>query len=74
MQKGKKPLPPLEKGQLGKTDTGYIQIWHIDNRLIEYKMMKEPGKRAVRTQATRIDTLQEYLKTQRAVLTDTSPA
>ena len=74
MKKSKKPLPPLEKGQLWKTDTGYVQIWHIGKRLIDYKMMKEPGKKAVRTQATRIDTLKEYLTTQKAVLVNASPA
>jgi hypothetical protein len=74
MKKNKKPLPSLEKGQLWKTDSGYIQIWDIGKRLIDYKMMKEPGKRAVRTQATTIDTLKEYLKTRKAVLSNASPA
>jgi hypothetical protein len=74
MKNNKKPLAPLEKGQLWKTDGGYIQIWDIGKRLIDYKMMKEPGKRGVRTQATSIDTLKEYLKTQKAVLTSASPA
>jgi hypothetical protein len=69
-----KPLPSLAKGQLWKTDTGYIQIWHIGKRLIDYKMMKQPGQRAVRTQATGIDTLKEYLKTHKAVLVNASPA
>jgi hypothetical protein len=36
-------------------------------------MMKEPGKRAVRTQATRINTLKEYLKTLKAVLSKSLP-
>jgi len=31
-------------------------------------MMKEPGKKAVRTQTTAIDTLGKYLKTHKAVL------
>ncbi len=61
MKKRTKPLQPLTKGQLWKTDTGYIQIWHIGKRLIDYKMKKEPGQRAVRTQGTGIDTLAEYL-------------
>jgi hypothetical protein len=77
MNKSKKPsplLPPLEKGQLWKTDTGYIQIWHIGKRLIDYKVMKQPGRRAVRTQSTGIGTLEEYLKTQKAVLAIVSPA
>jgi len=70
----KKPLPPLAKGQLWKTDNGYIQIWHIGKRLIEYRMMKRPGQRAVRTQATGIDTLRGYLQTHKAVLVNASPA
>jgi hypothetical protein len=74
MKKSKIPLPPLAKGQLWKTDTGYVQIWHIGKRLIDYKMMKEPGKKAVRTQATSIDTLEEYLKSRKAVLASASPA
>ena len=74
MMKSTKPLLSLEKGQLWKIESGYIQIWDIGKRLIDYKMMKEPGKRGVRTQATSIDTLKEYLKTQKAVLTHASPA
>jgi hypothetical protein len=74
MKKSEKPSPPLAKGQLWKTDTGYVQIWHIGKRLIDYKMMKEPGKKAVRTQATSIDTLEEYLKSRKAVLASASPA
>jgi len=60
--------PSLAKGQHWKTDSGYIQIWHIGKQLIDYKMMKEPGRRAVRTQATGIDTLKTYLKDNAAVL------
>jgi len=67
-------LPPLVKDQLWKTDKGYVHIWHLGKRLIEYKTMKQPGQRAVRTQATGIGTLQECLRTQKAVLVDASPA
>jgi hypothetical protein len=74
MKKSNKPLPPLANGQLWMTDKGYIQIWHIGKRLIDYKTMKQPGKKAVRTQATGIDTLQEYLKGQKAVLVHASSA
>ena len=69
-----KALPGLEHGQLWKTEKGYIRIWHIGKRLIEYKMMREPGMRAVRTQTTGIGTLNKYLKAQKAVLTVASPA
>lgn len=68
MKNSKQPLPPLEKGQLWKTDAGYIQVWHVGKRLIDYKMMRQPGQKAVRTQATAIDTLRTYLKDNGAVL------
>lgn len=69
-----KPSPELEQGQFWKTDSIYIQIWHIGKRLIDYKMMKQPGKKAVRTQTTAIETLNEYLKFHNAVLVNASPA
>ena len=74
MKTGMKLLPELEEGQLWKTDKGYIQIWHIGKRLIDYKMMKQPGQKAVRAQATSIETLKMYLQTQKAVLASASPA
>jgi hypothetical protein len=74
MNKRTKPLSPLTKGQLWKTDNGYIQIWNVGKRLVDYKMMKHPGKKAVRTHATGIDTLKMYLQTQRAVLVNASSA
>ena len=74
MKKSKKPLPPFENGQLWKTDTGYIQIWHIGKRPIDYKMMKQLGQKAVKTHTTAIETLNEYLKRQEAVLTVASRA
>jgi hypothetical protein len=68
MKKNKNPSPALTKGQLWKTATAYIQIWSIGKRLVDYKMMKEPGMKAVRTQGTTIDTLQTYLNDNAAVL------
>jgi hypothetical protein len=64
----------LTKGQLWKTDNGYIQIWNVGKRLIDYKMMKQPGQKAARTQGTGIETLKEYLKTQKAMLANDPPA
>ena len=69
MTTGAKALPELEQGQLWKTHKGYIRIWHIGKRLIEYKMMREPGMKAVKTQMTAIETLTEYLNVHEAVLT-----
>ena len=61
-------MTSLAKGQLWKTDKGYIEVWHIGKRLIDYRMMKEPGQKRVKTQETRVDTLQTYLKDNAAVL------
>jgi hypothetical protein len=44
MKTGKRPLPQLEQGQLWKTNGGYVQIWHIGKRLIDYRMMKQLGQ------------------------------
>jgi hypothetical protein len=74
MRTGTKTLPGLQKGQLWKTEKGYIRIWHIGKRLIEYKMMREQGMKAVKTQTTTIDTLTEYLKVHKAVLIGASSA
>ena len=74
MKKSKKSPAALARAQLWKTDGGYIQIWDIGKRLIDYKAMKQPGRKAVPTQATSIDTLQEYLKSQNAVLANAAPA
>jgi hypothetical protein len=67
-------LPPLVKGQIWKTASVYIQIWHIGKRLIDYRMLKQLGQKAVRTQTTAIDTLNEYLKFHSAVLINASRA
>ena len=74
MKSATKPFPQLEQGQLWKTNSGYVKIWHIGKRLVDYKMMKQLGRKAVRTHATGIDTLQEYLKCQKAVLVNASSA
>jgi hypothetical protein len=44
------------------------KIWDIGKRLIDYKMTREPSQKAVKTQATTINTLQLYLKDKAAVL------
>jgi hypothetical protein len=64
----KKSSPVFTKGQLWKTDNGYIQIGHIGKRLIDYRMMKRQEQKAVRTQTTGIDVLTTYLKDNAAVL------
>jgi hypothetical protein len=58
----KKALRPLAKGQLWQINDAYIQIVELGKRLIQYKMLRQQGQRAVRTQMTGIDTLETYLK------------
>ena len=58
----KKPLRPLAKGQLWQINDAYIQIVELGRRLIQYKMLRQEGQRAVRTQMTGIETLEAYLK------------
>lgn len=68
--KRKVPPPPLAKGQLWKINDAYIQIVELGKRLIQYKMLRQQGQRAVRTQMTGIDELQTYLKNNAAQLVD----
>ena len=69
MKNPRKPaLQPLAKGQLWKTEEVYILIVELGKTLIQYKMLKQEGQKAVRTQMTGIATLQAYLKTNAARL------
>ena len=47
----------LAKGQIWKTENAYIQIVELGKRLIQYKMMKQQGQKAVKTQMAGIDSL-----------------
>lgn len=58
----KKTIKPLAKGQLWKMQSGYILIADLGKRLISYKVLKQEGQRAVRTQMAGIDSLENYLK------------
>jgi hypothetical protein len=50
----KKSEAELAKGQVWRTGDAYLQIMDRGKRLISYKMMKEWGQRAVRTQMSGI--------------------
>ena len=66
----KKSDAELAKGQVWKTADAYLQIMDRGKRLIEYKMMKELGKKAVRTQMSAIAAVEEYLKANQAELVE----
>ncbi|HEV2395282.1 MAG TPA: hypothetical protein VG146_23280 [Verrucomicrobiae bacterium] len=62
------PSRALAKGQLWQVNNAYILIVQLGKTLIQYKMLKQQGQRAVRTHMTGIATLQSYLKTNAARL------
>jgi len=59
---GKKSTPALAKGQLWRTEKGHIQIVDLGKMLVHYKMLKELHQMR-RTQMSRIDSMEVYLKT-----------
>jgi hypothetical protein len=66
---GRKPSPALAKGQLWRTEKAYIRIVELGKMLVHYKMLKDlPQMR--RTQMSRIDSMEGYLKTNRAQLVE----
>jgi len=68
---GKKSAPALAKGQLWKTKTGHIRIVELGKILVHYKMLKDLHQMR-RTQMSRIDNMEVYLKTNGARLVENS--
>jgi len=66
---GKKCSPALAKGQLWSTTKGHIQIVDLGKMLVHYKMLRDL-RQMRRTQMSRIDTMEGYLKTNRAQLVE----
>ena len=59
----------LAKGQLWRTEKAHIRIMDLGKMLVHYKMLKDP--RQMRgTQMSRIESMQVYLKTNRAKLVE----
>src|SRR6266571_1618318 len=63
----KKPSPALAKGQLWKMDHTHIQIVDLGKMLVHYKMLRDLGQMR-RTQMSRIESMEDYLKTNEAQL------
>ncbi len=59
---------PLAKDQLWKVNGEYLHIVDLGKTLIHYKMSAGLKQRGVPVKMTAIDTVQKYLKTNRAVL------
>ena len=68
----KKSKAELAKGQVWKTGNAYVQVMDRGKRLISYKMMKERGQRAVRTQMSGIADVESFLKANEAELVETA--
>ena len=63
----KKSSPALAKGQLWKTEDAHIRIVDLGKMLVHYKMLRDLHQMR-RTQMSRIDTMEGYLKTNGAEL------
>ena len=59
--------PPLAKGQVWKTKDFHVQIVQCGNLLVHYKMLKDLGQMR-RVQMSRIDIMEDYLRTNKARL------
>ena len=69
----KTPSPALAKGQLWSTAKGHIKIVELGKMLVHYKLLRDL-RQMRRTQMSRIDTMEGYLKTNRAQLVESSAA
>lgn len=64
-----KSSPALARGQLWRTETGHIRIMELGKMLVHYKMSKDLRRRQ-KTQMSRIDNMEVYLRTNRAQLVE----
>jgi hypothetical protein len=67
----KQSAPALAKGQLWKTENAHIQIVELGKMLVHYKMLRDL-RQMRRTQMSRIDTMEGYLKTNGAQLVESN--
>ena len=51
----------LKEGQLWKLEHGYVWIVESGERLIRYKMLRQPSARVAITQLIRVEALLNYL-------------
>jgi len=60
--------PPLATGQLWQIKDSYVQIARVGKTLAEYKMLRKPGQRAVKSQLGSVASVASFLKTNKAKL------
>ncbi len=66
-QKTNHRQPPLAKGQIWKTKDWHVQIVERGNLLVHYKILKDLGQMR-RVQMSRIESMEDYLRTNKARL------
>ena len=57
----KKAPRTLERGQLWKIEAGYVYIVELGERLIHYRMLRDPNQRAALTRMIAIEALAVFL-------------
>ena len=70
---GKNSTPALANGQVWRTEKVHIRIMDLGKLLVHYKMLRDL-RQMRRTQVSRIDSMETYLRTNRAQLVDSSAA
>jgi hypothetical protein len=68
----KKTTNRLAQGQIWKTECAFIEIVGLGIRLIDYRIMNQLGQKRVRTQTSGIQSMEDYLKTNKARLITTT--
>jgi hypothetical protein len=68
---GKKSSPALANGQLWSTAKGHIKIVELGKMLVHYKMLRNL-RQMRRTQVSRIESMEVYLKTNGGQLVEDS--
>lgn len=66
-KKTRNTRPALAKGQIWKTKDLHVQIVQRGNLLVHYKILKDLGQMR-RVQMSRIESMEDYLKTNKARL------
>lgn len=67
-------LQKLEPGQIWRVEHGYLYIVELGERLIRYKMLRNPASRAAITQMIRLEPMLNFLRHTQAELMSAEPA
>jgi len=66
-------MPAIAIGQTWKLNAGQLQITGIGKLLASYKVFRAPGQKGVQTQMSGIESLQKYLRSNKAGLLSSAP-